>query len=101
MSLPSTKQSLDVGELEFDVSRAPVITLAGIGRSFHFAKERIHFLWLETTPGAHRAVTGHRRCDLHQAAFERQGFVPLAHMFGEIADEAGAIDFAEESRRFP
>jgi len=75
-----------------------VIALAGIGRPFHFAKKRVHFLGLQAAAGAHSTVASHRGCYLHQAAFERQRLVPFADVLGEIADQAGAIDFAEQRR---
>src|ERR1700746_574478 len=60
----------------------------------------MHLLRLKPSPGAHRAVTGHRGCDLHQTPLQRQCLVPLAHMLGKIANEARAVDFAKERGRF-
>ena len=97
--LAPAEQSLDVAELQFHIGRAAVIALAGIGCPLHLAQQRIHLGRLEPAPGAHRAVTGHRRRDLHQAALEGQGLVPFAHMLGEVAHQAGAVDLAEQRRR--
>ncbi len=41
-------------------------------------------------------MASHRGCYLHQATFERQRLVPFTDVLGEIADQAGAIDFAEQ-----
>jgi hypothetical protein len=43
-SLAAPKQPFDVAELEFDIGRAAVIALSGIGRLLHLAQERVHFL---------------------------------------------------------
>src|SRR3954467_4058417 len=45
-ALPPSEQPLDVPELQFDVSRAAVIALPGIGGRLHFAQQRIHFIGL-------------------------------------------------------
>ena len=76
-----------------------MIALAGIGRDFHLAKQRIHLLGFKPAPGAHRAVTGHGGGDVHETALERQRLVPFADMLGEVADQTRAIDFAEQRRR--
>lgn len=51
--LSAPEQSLDIRELEFHICRAAVAALAGIGRCFHLAQKRVHFLRLESSPGAH------------------------------------------------
>ena len=58
--LAAAKQPLDVREFQFHISRAAVITLAGIRRRLHLAQQCIHLLRLEPPSGADRAVTGHR-----------------------------------------
>ena len=40
--LPPAEQALDVGELQFDVGRAAVVALAGMGRRFHLAQQGVH-----------------------------------------------------------
>jgi hypothetical protein len=77
-ALSPPKQTLDVGEFQFDIGRAAVVALAGIGRDFHLAQQRVHLLDFEAAAGAHRAVARHGGGDVHQAAFERQRFVPFA-----------------------
>src|SRR5262249_200631 len=71
LSLPP-EQPLDIGELEFHVSGAAVVALAGIGRRLHLAQQRVHPLALETAAGTHRAVAGHGGRDVHEPALERQ-----------------------------
>ena len=64
-----------------------MIALAGIGRVFHLAKQRVHLFRLEQASGAHRAMAGHGGRDMHQPAFQRQRFVPFRHMLGEVAQQ--------------
>src|SRR5262249_56660410 len=77
------EQPLDIGELELHVSRPAVIALAGIGCRLHFAQQRVHLLAFEAAARAHRAVAGHGRRDVHEAALEWQRLVPLRHVLGE------------------
>src|SRR5215208_1334070 len=96
---PSAEQALDISELERDVSRAAVVALAGIGYGFHLAQQRIHLFWLEPTSRAHRAMAGHRRRDMHQAALQRQRLVPFRHVLGEVTHQRLGVDLAEQRRR--
>src|SRR5215475_1468921 len=66
----AAEQPLDIGELELHVSRPAVIALAGIGRRLHLTQECIHLFRLEAAARAHRAVAGHGRRDVHEAALE-------------------------------
>ena len=45
-------------------------------------------------------MAGHRRSDLHEATFERQGLIPLAHVLDQVTHESCAVDLAEKRRRF-
>ena len=54
--LAPAKQPLDIAELELHISGSAVVALAGIGRGFHFAQQRVHLLGLEAAAGAHRAM---------------------------------------------
>ena len=95
MSAPP-EQLFDVGELQFHIGRTAVIALAGIGRVFHLAKQRVHLFRLEAASGAYRAMAGHGGGDMHQPAFQRQGLVPFRHMLGEVAQQTAGIGFAEQ-----
>ena len=76
-----------------------MVALAGIGRDFHLAKERVHLLGLEPPACTHGAMTGHGRGDVHKTAFERQRLVPFADVLGEVAHQTRTIDLAKERRR--
>src|SRR5215475_14459984 len=53
------EQLLNVGELELDIGRAPVVALAGEGRLLHVAQQGVHLLRREPPPRPHAAVAGH------------------------------------------
>ena len=36
---------------------------------------------------------------MHEAALQRQGFIPFADVLGEIAQQAAAVDLAKQRRR--
>ncbi|GCC48542.1 hypothetical protein chiPu_0032886 [Chiloscyllium punctatum] len=97
--LPPPEQLLDVAELQFDIGRSAVVALAGVRRVFHLAQQRVHLFRLEASPGADRAVAGHGGGDMHQAALQRQRLVPLGHVFGEVAQQAGRVGLAEQRGR--
>src|SRR5262249_19280681 len=99
VALPPAEQPLDIGELELHVGGAAVVALAGIGRCFHLAQQRVHLLRLELAAGAHRAVARHGGGDMQEPALERQGLVPFGHVVGEIAHQRGGVDLAEQRRR--
>ena len=44
LTLPPPEQLLDILELQFDIGRAAVIALAGVGGGFHLAQQSVHFL---------------------------------------------------------
>src|SRR5262245_55073338 len=94
-SLPP-EQPLDVGELQFNVSRAAMVALAGVWHFFHLAQQRVHLLGLEAASGAHRAVAGHGGGHVHEAAFERQRLVPFCHVLGEVAQQQARVDLTQQ-----
>ena len=57
-TLAPTEKLFDIGELEFHVGRPPVAALAGMGRCFHFAQQRVHLVAVQAPPGAHRDMVG-------------------------------------------
>src|SRR6266567_1849109 len=93
------EQALDVGEFELDVGRPAVVALAGVRRLFHLAQQRVHLLGLELASGAHRAVAGERRGDMHEPALERQRLVPFGHVLGKVAHQRARVDLAQQRRR--
>src|SRR3954466_13987992 len=56
---PPPEQLLDIAQLQFHISRAAVVALAGIRRVFHLAQQRVHLFRFEAAAGADRAVAGH------------------------------------------
>ena len=47
-----------------------MVALAGPWRALHFPQQRIHLLAVEPAAGAHGMMTGQRRQDMVEAAFE-------------------------------
>src|SRR5262245_47365598 len=69
-ALAPAEQSLDVGELEFDVRGPAVVALARVGCRLHLTQQCVHFLSGEPTAGAHAAVASHGGADGCQALLE-------------------------------
>src|SRR5690606_26747963 len=98
--LTPSEQLLDVFKLQFHISRPPVIALARVLGGFHLTQKRIHFLGLQATAGANRAMARHGRRDRKQAPFERQRLVPFGHVFGEVAHQCAGVGIPQKRRHF-
>lgn len=78
-----------------------MIALAGAGRPFHLAQERVHFLGCKTPPGAHRMMAGEGREHVIEPLFERRhGAIILAECGREIAQQARHVGAFQDRGHF-
>ena len=73
-----------------------MIALPGVGGSFHFPEQRIHFLAIEPPSGPDRGVTGHGGGDIVDPVLEPDGLVEFAQFIGEVAHQTGNIGLAQD-----
>ena len=78
-----------------------MIALTGIGRRFHVAQQRIHFVRRQPPPGSHAAMARHTRCHCFKPVFQRPCAALGAQFRCQIFDQAFNIGIAEKGRRFP
>src|SRR5688572_10093454 len=43
----AAEQPLDIGQLQGNIGRPPMVALSGVGRAFHVAQQRIHLIGAE------------------------------------------------------
>ncbi len=68
-----------------------MIAFARIRRLLHLAEEGVHFLRLEPSAGAYRAMAGQRRGEAVEPVAHAGRAIPFGKFIGEVADEAGGI----------
>src|SRR5215471_4230092 len=98
--LPPLEQLLDIGKLELDVSRAPVIALAGEGLLLHVAEQRVHLNGIEAASGAHAAMACHGREHMVETFRNNKAPLPFDKLVGEIAHQPLDISLAKQCRNF-
>ena len=77
-----------------------MIALAGMGRGFHFAQQRIHLFGVEPAPRAHAHVAGQGAGDLFQPFLQRQGIAGLGDLVRQVAHQALHIQLAQHGGNF-
>ncbi len=77
-----------------------MIALAGPGRRFHLAQQRVHFFRREPAAGAHGIVTGDGRQHVIEPALRALQASVFRKRVGDVGDELSRIDLAELGRRF-
>ena len=78
------EQLFDIRQLQLDIGRATVAALAGMRCRFHFPEQGIHFIRIETAPGAHAAVAGHGCANVVDPLFKSDGAVEFRQIISKI-----------------
>ena len=72
-----------------------MIALAGMGRGFHLAQQRIHLFGIQPPSGAHAHVAGQGAGNFFQPFLERQGIAGFSNLVGEIAHQTLHVQLAQ------
>ena len=98
-TLSAAEQPLDVGQLQLHIGGAAVVALAGMGRGFHLAQERVHLGGVERAPRAHAGMAGERAADRLQFFLERERLIHLGQFVGEIGVKTNQAQVTAEAQK--
>ena len=63
-----------------------MVALAGMGRGFHLAQQRVHFFGAQAAAGADAAVAGERAADFFELFLERERVAEFGQLVGPLAE---------------
>src|SRR5436190_21933160 len=96
--LPAAEQLLDIAMGELYPGWPAMVALPGVGRDFHFAKERVHLRDRQYPPGANRSVAGHCRRYMIQPVPKRERGAELGNLGGQVPEQRRDVGLSQWRR---